>query len=263
MDTAPDERHRLLWINDPDYVEAALTTFWLTRPRLLFGQEIGPLAEMPWGLPEQEGISNPYWKLVRQLPGERPEFFQGPSVVGWGMPVTLQQLVYTFAWAIPSPADIAFLVKALAGRPVLEMGAGTGYWAWQLSQREVDVLAFDDFSWANAYRTPITQYHPVHEGSVEQIPLHPNRILMLCWPPYEDPLAYEALRAYQGELLIYIGENEGGCCGDDAFFDALNQSWKQVERSERHINYTGIRSQVWIYQRREVPLTIEEMNNRW
>lgn len=54
------------------------------------------------------------------------------------------------------------------------------------------------------------------------------RTLLLCWPPYDSKMASQCLRAFQGDSVAYVGEHEGGCCADDAFFKALEKGWENV-----------------------------------
>jgi hypothetical protein len=44
-----------------------------------------------------------------------------------------------YAWAIADPEAVAFVAEQTA--KIVEMGAGTGYWAGQLAQAGVDVVA--------------------------------------------------------------------------------------------------------------------------
>jgi SAM-dependent methyltransferase len=53
------------------------------------------------------------------------------------------ELAPLYAWAIPSPGSIAWIVDVLDGTPLLEVGAGRGYWAALLAQAGIDVVAFD------------------------------------------------------------------------------------------------------------------------
>lgn len=53
------------------------------------------------------------------------------------------ELVRRYAWAVPDAAAIA----ALAARsPLVEIGAGTGYWARLLAAAGADIIAYDDYS---------------------------------------------------------------------------------------------------------------------
>jgi hypothetical protein len=69
----------------------------------------------------------------------------------------------------------------------------------------------------------------VNRGGTRAAALHPDRTLFLCWPPYGRPVASVALRRYLGaggRTVAYVGEHEGGCCADEAFFPLLEQSFK-------------------------------------
>jgi len=248
-------------ITDPDAIVDALRALWNAGgPQDKYTQFIGngrttrPLAETRHGAPGPEGVANPYWSIARQLPHTVDRGI--PDVLGWsgqldGLPVSREMLTHTYSFAIPSPGDIEFLVTMLDGRKVIEVGAGTGYWAWQLSQQGVDVVAYDSHLWADEGRIASgIQYHPVPQGSVEKISEHPDRVLMLCWPDYNTPFADEALKAFTGDVLIYIGEGWGGCTGDDAFGGRLSREWGDPESSPSHVNFHGIHSHVGVYRRR-------------
>lgn len=131
-----------------------------------------------------------------------------------------------YAWAIPSPEA---LDRIAALGPIVEIGAGTGYWAYLLGEMGVDVLAYDinppGPGSSNHYHKGVDPWTEVLQGGPEQAIYHPERTLLLCWPPYETPMAYEALRAYRGNTVVYIGEGEGGCTGDDSFHDLLHTEW--------------------------------------
>lgn len=279
MTEESDNGHLL--IGDPQEIVGALTTLW-ENPEVstLLDEKAQPLClrgESDLGTAADQGFDNPYWDIARLLVDDSRDSMwdsrryvssylrlrpRGP-IEGIPRSADRYHLVYNYAWAVPSPGDITFLTRSLAGRPVIEMGAGTGYWAWQLSQAGVDVMAFDSFEWRDGHRMPALQYHPVHRGSVEQIPSYPNRVLMLCWPTYDQPFAADALDAYKGNSLIYVGEGSGGCTGDERFGDTLDRFWEETGRSPHHINFTGIRSEVGFYRRRTAPLPATEKDVSW
>jgi len=69
----------------------------------------------------------------------------------------------------------------------------------------------------------------VKYGNTGMVRNYPDHTLMLCWPPYDTSMAYNALTAYEGEHLIYIGEAYGGGTGGDAFHEEL-KNWEEVVR---------------------------------
>lgn len=157
-----------------------------------------------------------------------------------------------YAWAIPN--DAALSAIAAVG-PIVEIGAGTGYWAWLLQQRGVDVIAYDA---APPGPTTTNHWHKTREstftdvlvgGPEEAIPCA-GRTLMLCWPPYDDPMAHRALSLYLsagGKRLVYIGEGYGGCTADDAFHALVRE--RMVERETITIpQWYGVHDYCAIYE---------------
>jgi len=153
-----------------------------------------------------------------------------------------------YAWAVPSDAAL----DALAGlSPIIEVGAGTGYWAALLRDRGVDVLAFDI-----APRDPANHHHGdsplwtnVERADAEVAGLHPDRTLFLCWPPYDEPMGATALRAYiaaGGHTLVYIGEGEGGCTANDDFHQLLDSL--ELVREIDLPQWDGIHDYMGIYR---------------
>ncbi len=73
--------------------------------------------------------------------------------------------------------------------------------------------------------------------------------LMLCWPPYDNSMAIEALRRYRGKTVIYVGEGNGGCTADDAFDEELSTKWTLVD--ELMIpQWRGLHDSVHVYRGR-------------
>lgn len=205
-----------------------------------------------------EGIENPLWEIVRHTPGTTS--WHGSRIEPDGFHAMMQsefnqigrnELATRFSWSIPSPGDMVWLAKVLNGRGVVEIGAGSGYWAWQMTQVGIDVIAVDPHPPGpdNRY-VKHALYHPVVPGDDGNAAYYPQRALMLCWPPYTDPVATDALKAYTGDLLIYIGEGDGGCCADDDFFRLLNDEWDEIEESPFHVTWSGIHCYMTAYQRK-------------
>jgi hypothetical protein len=238
------------------------------------------------GEKDPPGVDNPYWRRVRVIPGDPLDMkydnqwspvqnsLQGMISTGfrpdfrtdYGQALRWrEELVRQYAWAVPNPSAVDFVYEHGHGG-IVEIGAGTGYWAWQLSQRGLSVVAYDKAppdQMPNFYHnndddgnpirrpkdwTPRRTYHPVIKGGVEQTAVHPDRTLFLCWPPYDDPMAADALTAYVGNRLIYIGEGEGGCTADETFHKMLELEWTEVAHS-RIVRWWGIRDWITVYAR--------------
>ncbi len=132
-------------------------------------------------------------------------------------------------WVMPTPEAL----HALAARgPIVEIGAGTGYWAHLLRQMGVEVDAYDvwlpgdspDNGWPHEKLWP-----PVMRGdaSIAGLPKYRDWTLFLCWPPSLG-LSDEALPAFTGPRVIYVGEPAGGGTGSRRFHELLRQ-WLLVQ----------------------------------
>jgi hypothetical protein len=157
--------------------------------------------------------------------------------------------VRRYAFAIPSEAALASLARHA---PIVELGAGTGYWAFLLRHRGVDCVAYDRAppdQIANPNRFQPLTWTRVERGDIDTLAGHRDRALFLCWPSYRDPFAARALRAYAGTTLLYIGEPAGGHTADDDFFAQLAQHWLAVEQVALP-NWPGTRDALTVYCRR-------------
>lgn len=155
--------------------------------------------------------------------------------------------LYSFA----VPTEKALRLIASFG-PVVEIGAGTGYWATLLRHRGCDVAAYDLLGEAFDEWFPTGQWGGVEKGGAEKAALHADRTLLIVWPPYDDPMALDALTAYRdagGNRLVYVGEGWGGCTGDDAFHGVINgPDW--TETHELAIpQWFGINDRLSAYER--------------
>ena len=165
----------------------------------------------------------------------------------FGLPIMPRDaLVRHYAFAVPSPGDLTWLVWRLADRGVVEIGAGTGYWAWMLSQYGVDVLAYDTDAWTTRGTLSSHRFHPVRRGGCERAADHPDRALLLCWPEMDTTMASDALAAYTGDLLIYVG---GNLTADDEFRRTLRERWDLVDFSDHHVSWSGMGSDVGFFRR--------------
>lgn len=177
------------------------------------------------------------------------EYMQKYSRMGVSQFAVRNDLCHKFAWACPN--DEALELIAAQG-PIIEIGAGTGYWAHLLRSRyHVNILAYD-------YKPPSkgkSWYHRGHgswTGVVHGRPVkakkHPDRALFLCWPPLYSRMAKEALRHYKGDTVIYVGE-QGGCTGTPEFEDTLYEEWNEV-KTVRIPQWDGIHDYLFLYKRR-------------
>jgi hypothetical protein len=163
-----------------------------------------------------------------------------------------RELASLFSWAIPTEPALALLAKHA---PLVECGAGMGYWTALLRARGVDALAYDlappGGGARNAYhrrgRQPWTEVQQASAAAAAR--RHGGRTLVLCWPPYgDDAASYGALRAYRGDAVIHIGERDEGATGSVRFHRELLLNWTLAEELELP-HWPRLRDRLMVYRR--------------
>jgi hypothetical protein len=210
----------------------------------------------------ESGNANPYWNIVAPSVSEH----ETRRMVNGGQPQGSARLAFAqmilqavYAYAIPSPETIDWVSGFCGGRPVVEVGAGRGYWASQLSRAGVTVEAYEleppdkveNVSFPHTVGVADV-WHSVSCLDGLQLDGESDHVLFLCWPPgWGNSMASDALAAFEragGERLIYIGEPKGGKTGDDAFFDGLTAHWKVESTDSRFVSWWNLEdvAQGWV-----------------
>ena len=162
----------------------------------------------------------------------------------------------TFAWAIPNNQAIETIARY---SPIVEIGAGGGYWAMLLRDKGVDVICYDknppnvklDASKSESWSQVL--WSEVLKGGSTQAGKYPDRALFLCWPPYRQNMADNALRHYLkagGKTIIYVGETKWGCCANEKFFSRLKKNFTLEEYVSIPV-WDSIHDQLFVWTRKE------------
>lgn len=160
-------------------------------------------------------------------------------------------LVGKYSWAVPCRAALDAIAKL---SPLVEVGAGTGYWTWLLRKLRADVLAFDQHpptvnAKKNNWHPETEQFVSVQPGGPEVVSDYPDRTLFLCWPPYADPFAVNCLRRYRGNRFAFVGENDGGCTGCEEFWSMIRTDW-DAETEIDLPQWLGIHDYLTVFHKR-------------
>lgn len=200
-------------------------------------------------------VKNPYLEQYQAIMNDakidRSPFGMLLGQLGLSMSIaneTRGTLTQKYGFAIPNQQALDFIAS---WSPIVEIGAGTGYWAHLLQEMEVDITAYDNFSGfgENQYGFgPV--WMNVLKGNSASAKHHPDRTLFLCWPDYQSMFAANCLKYYRGNRLIYIGEGMGGCTGSDHFHKKLKDEWECVE-SIRIPTWPGLHDFLAAFERKE------------
>ena len=139
-----------------------------------------------------------------------------------------------YAYAVPTSHAIESIVKY---GPVVEIGAGTGYWASLLKKAGVKVVAYDSIPTnvegeeQNEFHANVPSFCTVHQSGPQILRKYATHSLFVCFPPPDDNMALDSLRAFTGQHIIHIGEWEG-FTGSAEFENHLFNNFDLVQRVE-------------------------------
>lgn len=140
-----------------------------------------------------------------------------------------ENAIRKFSFAIPSEEALTALIGM---GPILEVGAGLGYWAYELRRRGGDVVAIDpkaysDTTFKGDVLTPWTEILCM-DANRAIMEFGADRSMFFCWPSYTDEWTGHALKQFAGKKVAYIGEGRGGCTANDEFHEELENNFEQT-----------------------------------
>jgi hypothetical protein len=159
---------------------------------------------------------------------------------------------HIFAYAVPNGPALACLKRF---SPIVEVGAGSGYWAMLMRERGVDVAAMDivppapDHAMANAYHGSIPPWTVVSKGGPQLLAQYPSRTLFMCYAPPDGKMALEALHTYTGKYMVLVGE-WGGTTHGPEFEAELLRDWMIKERISLP-NWANTAYEMTVWRRRQ------------
>lgn len=122
------------------------------------------------------------------------------------------------------------LSEWIGNRKCLEIMSGTGMLSRSLQDFNVSIRATDDFSWKfddNTWITESSQWCCVEKfdciSAIQRYGVDVD--IIICSWPYINDIAYQSLlkmRSINPDcVMIYIGEDKGGCTASEEFFKAV------------------------------------------
>lgn len=202
-----------------------------------------------------KAIKHPFWKCAHnakrgiEYQATIDNLIQQKINSGWDVFDLRRKVVSNSSWFIADNATLDHVADFLRGKKVLEIGAGTGYFALQMRYRGVtDYRAIDsresyyDLNAIN-YGVEVLSFYAL---SLEEIAKYD--VIVITWPPYDTKLAYNiAMAMRKGQMLVYQGER-WGCTGCDKYHGYLEKYFLQVNSifdSEHETPTWGIVKDRW------------------
>jgi hypothetical protein len=141
--------------------------------------------------------------------------------------------IRAWGFSIPCKEAVSALTKL---SPLVEIGAGTGYWTSLLSAAGADILATDAQTsgrQASYGFTCASSAETLNLDAVSAVRRYPERDVLCSWPSQEGCWDAEAaLSMRQDRFLALIATPRGGIAGSQALFDTLEAHFSLVEEVE-------------------------------
>ena len=173
------------------------------------------------------------------------------------------------AFACPNISAITALKAFSTDHGIFEVGAGSGYWALMMRNSGIDVLAYDKQPpstlsskssnqmqvqqskkiMSNEYHGRFSAWSEVLSGDASS-PFNTNRVLFLCYPPPNSPMAVRALQGYKGSRVAYVGEMQGDT-GTLDFESRLRTQWELVSEPISLPNFSDTCYSLTLWERRK------------
>ena len=151
-----------------------------------------------------------------------------------------------YSFAIPT----AEIIARLAQFKLLELVAGTGWWAALIKAAGGDIIATDKASplTGSNYPQKIGSYVDLEQiDATSAVAKYPDRDLLIIWPCLNKRWSLNAIRALSpGRTVIHIGE-PGGCTATGAFYEYLANNFDEAE-THWLPNWNGIHDHLYIHQ---------------
>ena len=149
------------------------------------------------------------------------------------------------SWHVPTVSLISLLVKS---GPIVSVGCGNAFTESQAISQGADIICTDLTPPPNLW-CPETAYTNVEQISAEDaVEKYNDRTVFMAWPPYNTSMAYDVVQKMKsGQKLIYIGEGDGGCTGDDNFFNSLYDDFESLDHDINIKRWVGIYDYVKIF----------------
>jgi hypothetical protein len=158
------------------------------------------------------------------------------------------QTIYreNYGWSIIDELSLEIIKNNIIGKKTLEINCGKGHWAYCLRLLGCDIIATDSFiqdsSWITVQKLDAVSAVEKYNGKCS--------VLFCSWPDYEKEYAYEAVKNFTGNTIIYIGEGKTGSCATDSFFDYLTQNYEKLEIENTLQSWPFVNDSLSIYNKK-------------
>jgi hypothetical protein len=221
---------------EPDVIAQARLVYEQLQDRALSAT---PLAEMP------QWIASGAPPRAPLLRSQGFTFEGGPDAAE----LRLARKAFTRRWGFSIPCAEAVERLADLG-PLVEVGAGTGYWTAMLLGAGLDAVATDPAPDTNPYgfRTG-ARANVIRIDALTAVQTYPERSVLCSWPTEGSDWLTQALAATaKGAKLAMVGCGRGGSTGNDSLYDLLDAEFELLE-TVTIPQFPGVSDNLTVYER--------------
>ena len=161
-----------------------------------------------------------------------------------------QEHIQRFGFAILTGTTVNLLARY---QPILEIGAGNGYWCYEFKRAGVHCHATDPGTW-NMYRDQRQHWTDVEPiTGQEAVAKYPDWNILLAWPDFRENWPHEVVGNFKGEFAIYVGTGPGLYTGTEEMHLMLDRDFTIAED---HLipKFPGMRDSLTVHQRLAKPM---------
>jgi hypothetical protein len=153
-------------------------------------------------------------------------------------------------WGFSVPCAEAVAVLCRLG-PIVEVGAGSGYWTALLQAAGHDVIATDLGAGESPYGFAVARHAQVEQlAALDAVRKYPDRDLFCSWPSEGEPWMAEAIGAMAAGLrLALILDDRGTMTGDESLRGVLAATCGLLE-TVTIPQFPGVCDRLHVYERR-------------
>ena len=182
---------------------------------------------------EEISILSEIEKMIKNR--ELPDIYPNFMLRSWNnYTFTLQKMfINNIGFVLLSKEWVKALSRWIGNRRCLEVMTGSGVLSAELRKQGVNIIATDDYSWEKEKRGENIAWTKNQQVEALDAILSLEKygknvdVLIMSWPPYADEIAVKVLRKMRKVnpscVMVYIGEQEGGCNANDEFFSVIKE----------------------------------------
>lgn len=135
----------------------------------------------------------------------------------------------------------------------VEIGAGTGLFSLWLSKlTNTHIIAVDSYQ-RKYFENDKIFFDITHCDAIEYLKTYDYivpTLFIMNWPNYANSFAYNVLKQLpKDSIILYIGEEMGGCTGDDDFFEYSDSHFRSEELDDCFCSFNGIHDKPFLMKK--------------